>query len=115
MVTDMSLKDVLKDSISFDGLGYSEDKENTLKCAVNTLYNECIKNNNVRGSLAQRFTDALQGLPSYFELPYMNYEIACLMCSIGYDVDLNDDDSICAVADKYWAEIGRICADEFNK
>lgn len=101
------LKNHLIDLIDFDGAGYT-DKENTLKEAANTLWNECANYN--RGTTSNKFKEALQGLPSYINIPFYNGHIIDLMYALGYE----DTDEVRTV-ETYWSLCGEILADEFSK
>ena len=98
------LKDVLADLVDFESAGY-ETQPNTLKNVATNLWNECAQYN--RGTQANKFTEGLQGLPSYINIPFYNWDIEKLMYSLGYELD----DSV----EKYWVLCGVILSEEFNK
>lgn len=78
-----ALRAHLQSLVSFDGLGYSEPKENTLRCAASTLWFECAYSQS--GSKQRKYTEALRGLPSYINIPFYDNDIEGLMYAIGYE------------------------------
>jgi hypothetical protein len=109
MTKELTLEDVVLSHVEFDGLGYNEPKENTIKCAAETLHDECIKGTNQRGPLAHRFASALQGLPTYISVPFYNAEIIDLMHALGYET--NDSHEL---VELYWIKCGEILANHFK-
>jgi hypothetical protein len=103
-----ALTEFLAGCVEFDGLGYSEPKENTLQCAAYTLYKECIERVPSRNSLGKQFTGALQGLPSYINAPFMNWEIVNLMYALGMDFDRTNESEQHAAIELYWTLCGTI-------
>lgn len=93
----------LQTLVSFEGLGYSEPKENTLRCAALTLWGECAYHQT--GNKAQKYTEALRGLPTYLLVPFWNDDIEALMYALGYE----GKDPVGV----YWNLCGEILADEF--
>jgi hypothetical protein len=109
------LKKHIADCIEFDGLGYDTPKDNSLECAANTLYLECIERNpnEQRKHISDAFTYALQGLPSYICVPFENYEIANLMYALGYEFDRKNDDEYFKAVDLYWKLCGQILSEAY--
>lgn len=93
------LQDHLKDLIDFEGY---DNKINTLEQVGLTLWNESAKYQS--GTIAQKFTESLRGLPSYINLPYWNNDIENLMHAIGYE----GPDPV----NTYWNSCGLILAAE---
>lgn len=101
-----SLKEFIESTIDFEN---SDNIANTLENAVNQLHSECIKGNNSMFNmpLNLRFKDAVQGLPSYINIPFYNGDIENLMYALGYE---RTDD----IVDRYWFLVGDILATEFR-
>jgi hypothetical protein len=105
------LRKFIDSNVCFDGYGYDEPKDNTIQAASVQLFDEVVRHDRRLKTLSVKFTEALQGLPSYIDIPFMNYDIANLMYSLGLDFDRNDDDDYFQAVDIYWAECGRYLAD----
>ena len=97
------LKAFLLTCVDFESAGYPE-QDNTLENVALNLWSECAQYN--RGTNANKFKEGLQGLPSYINLPFYNYDIECLMYSLGYE----GPDSV----ESYWNLCGLILAQSFN-
>lgn len=110
-----SLKEFIESCVDFDGLGYDQPKENTIECAAVTLFDECVKHDRRPKKIAAKFTEALQGLPSYINVPFMNYEIVNLVYALGLDFDRNDDDQCTDAIEAYWNACGEILAEAYMK
>lgn len=108
------LRKFIDSNVCFDGYGYDEPKDNTIQAAAVQLFEDVVRHDRRLKTLSAKFTEALQGLPSYIDIPFMNYDIANLMYSLGLDFDRNDDDDYFQAVDIYWAECGRYLADVIN-
>ena len=99
------LREHLKTLVSFDELGYDEPQENTLMNVADNLWNECASHSQGKNN-AEKFTDALRGLPSYIAIPFYNFDIENLMKAIGYEGT--------NAVDEYWNACGQILANSFE-
>lgn len=103
--TRTELRKFIDSCVDFEGLGYNEPKDNTIQEAVKQLFNECL--NYKRSLKAYDFTEALQGLPTYISVPFMNYEISNLIYAFGLEFDRNNDEEYHAACELYWEECGK--------
>lgn len=87
--------------VDFESAGY-EEQENTLQNVASNLWSECAQYN--RGTDANKFTEGLQGLPSYINLPFYNGEIEDLMYAFGYEGS--------EAVDIYWNLCGEVLAEQ---
>lgn len=92
-----------------------DDRPNTLKNVALQLFDEVVKHDRRNKVLSVKFTEAVQGLPSYLNLPFANYDIANLMFALGLEFDRENDDEYFNTCTKYWELVGEILMDEFNK
>lgn len=109
------LRKFIDSCVDFDGLGYDEPKQNTIEEAAKQLFDECVKHDRRLKPLSVKFTEALQGLPSYISIPFYNYDIANLVYSLGLEFDRNDDNDYFEACELYWEECGEYLADIINK
>lgn len=86
---------------------FESEKENTIKNASNQLFDEVVKWDKRNIPQYKKFTEALQGLPSYINIPFMNYEIFKLMYSLGAEANENNDDEYFKVCEIYWDMCGQ--------
>jgi predicted P-loop ATPase len=100
------LKNFILESVDFQSVGYEDNKPNTLEEAANTLWNERAKYN--RGLNSSKLTQALQGLPSYIDVPFYNDEIINLMYAFGFEDKENS-------VNEYWKLCGVILADALTE
>jgi len=100
MSIEVQIQNFMTSRVDFKSAGYGGKYNDSLEDVANALWNECAQYN--RGTLGNKFKEALQGLPSYIDLPFYNGEIESLMYALGYE----EEDAV----DKYWTTCGMILA-----
>jgi len=119
------LKEFLESTVNFEVAGYDK-RQNTLENAARQLHKEAIEFDRRQKSLNNKFAEALQGLPSYINIPFYNFDIINLMKALGIESNNTSTSSIDnfktttytineeRTVEKFWFQCGLILEHAFN-